>query len=110
MASLVLEHDGESLRVEPGETLTFGRGGDLVVGAGNRHLHRVLGCFAAHGDVWFLQHLGRFTTVWVRDRGGPSRIEIRPGEQAPIPFEDFTLVFEAGEDTYELLGSQRRAG
>lgn len=109
MTTLVLTFGGDEVRVEPGETLTFGRSGDLVVDGANRHLHRVLGCFASAGGRWFLQNMGRFTTLVVSDRSGSehvtsSRSEIRPGDQAPLPEDGFTVVFTAGPRTYRLDG------
>jgi hypothetical protein len=105
MGTLFLEFLGEGFEVEPGETLTFGRSADLVVDAENQYLHRVLGCFAAQGDVWFLQNLGRYITLRIIDRDGPSRTELAPGDQTPIGFEEFTIAFEAGPSTYEIVGA-----
>jgi hypothetical protein len=105
MGTLFLEFLGEGFEVEPGETLTFGRSADLVVDASNQYLHRVLGCFASQGEVWFLQNLGRYIPLRIFDRDGPSRTELAPGDQAPIGFEEFTIVFEAGPSTYEIVGA-----
>lgn len=108
--SLLLTFGGDEVRVEPGETLTFGRSGELVIDATNRHLHRVLGCFASAGESWFLQNMGRFTTLVVSERTGPEQTasagwEVAPGAQAPLPEEGFTVVFTAGPRTYRLDGS-----
>ncbi len=105
MGTLFLEYLGEEVQVEPGETLTFGRAADLVVDADNQYLHRVLGCFASQGDVWFLQNLGRYVTLSIVDREGPSRTELAPADQTPIGFEEFSVVFEAGPDRYEIVGA-----
>lgn len=101
---MIVANGPESRRTEPGDTLTFGRLGELVVGADNRSLHRVLGCFASDGDRWFVQNLGRFTTIVVTDRSGGSRVEIDPGEQAAIGCEEFAVRFAAGGEHYELVG------
>lgn len=105
MGSLFLDFLGEEIQVEPGETLTFGRAADLIVDADNQYLHRVLGCFAAQGDVWFLQNLGRHITLRVIDRDGPSRTELAPSDQAPIGFEEFVVAFDAGPASYEIGGA-----
>lgn len=105
MGTLFLEFTGEEYQIEPGDTLTFGRAADLVVDAGNQYLHRVLGCFASQGDVWFLQNVGRFVTLRIVDRTGPSRTELAPGDQVPIGFDEFTVSFEAGRSAYEIGGA-----
>lgn len=105
MGTLFLEFLGEEFQVDPGETLTFGRSADLVVDADNQHLHRVLGCFASQGDVWFLQNLGRYITLRITDRAGPSRAELAPGDQLPIGFEEFVVAFDAGRSAYEIGGA-----
>lgn len=102
MAALLVEHDGAQVRLEPEQVLTFGRSGDLAVDADNQHLHRVLGCFAAHEGGWFVQNLGRFTTICVVERGGAGRVDILPDEQAEIGFDAFAVTFEAGGSHYEI--------
>ena len=105
MGTLFLEYLGEELQVETGHTLTFGRAADLEIDAHNQYLHRVLGCFASQGEVWFLQNLGRYITLRIADRTGPSRTELGPGDQLPIGFEEFTITFDAGPVTYEIGGA-----
>ena len=105
MGTLFLEFVGEGFQVEPGETLTFGRSADLVVDADNQYLHRVLGCFASQGEVWFLQNLGRYITLRILDRESPSRTELAPADQTPLGFEEFTVEFEAGPSTYRIEGA-----
>jgi hypothetical protein len=105
MGTLFLEFLGEELQISSGESLTFGRAADLVVDADNQYLHRVLGCFVSQGEVWFLQNLGRYTTLHIADRTGASRSELGPGDQLPIGFEEFTVTFTAGPLTYEIGGA-----
>lgn len=105
MGTLFLEFLGEELTIEPGDTLTFGRAADLVVDPDNQYLHRVLGCFASQGAVWFLQNLGRYIPLRIADRTGPSRTELGPGDQLPIGFEEFVIAFDAGPHSYEIEGA-----
>jgi hypothetical protein len=105
MGTLFLEFRGDELKVEPGRTLTFGRAADLVVDEHNQYLHRTLGCFVSQGEVWFLQNLGRYITLRISDRVGPSRTELGPGDQLPIGFEEFTITFDAGPTSYEIGGA-----
>ncbi len=105
MGTLFLEFRGDELAVEPGQALTFGRAADLVVDAHNQYLHRVLGCFVSQGEVWFLQNLGRYITLRISDRTGPSRAELGPGDQLPLGFEEYTISFDAGPTAYEIGGA-----
>jgi hypothetical protein len=105
VGALFLEFLGEGLVVEPSGTLTFGRAADLVVDESNPYLHRVLGCFAARDSVWFLQNMGRHIPLRILDVAGTSRIELGPGDQVPIGFEEFLVRFEAGRHRYEISGA-----
>lgn len=105
MTDLFLEFCGDELVVTQGQTLTFGRAADLVVDSDNVHLHRTLGCFASDGRTWFLHNLGRFIPIRIVDLVGTSRIEVGPGDQVPISFEEFSVQFTAGTARYEVLGA-----
>jgi hypothetical protein len=105
MGTLFLEYLGDELQVDTGETLTFGRSADMVVDPDNPYLHRVLGCFVSQGGVWFLQNLGRYITLRITDRTGPSRSELAPDDQLPIGFEEFAVTFDAGPQTYQIGGA-----
>ena len=105
MADLFLEFCGDELVVTQGQTLTFGRAADLVVDPDNVHLHRTLGCFASDGRTWVLHNLGRFIPIRIVDLVGTSRIEVGPGDQVPISFEEFSVQFTAGTLRYEVLGA-----
>jgi len=103
--TLFLECGGVERSVCRGDSLTFGRDADLVVDPDNRHLHRVLGCFVSHGDVWFLQNLGRFIPLRVADAGSASLVRIESSDQAPIGFEEFVVSFRAGNVEYRIAGA-----
>ncbi len=103
--TLFLALGAEERTVADGDSLTFGRDADWVVGVDNRHLHRVLGCFVDHAGVWFVQNLGRFIPLWIDDADSASRVEIAPGEQAPVAFSEFTLWFCAGVEEYRISGA-----
>lgn len=102
---LFLEFRGEPVWASAGGSVTFGRDADLVVDAGNPYLHRVLGCFVAHGDVWFLQNLGRFIPLRVQDRTSTSFVQVDPGDQLPVGFGEFVVTFTAGTEDYDLGGA-----
>ena len=109
MGSLYLAFAGTELEVELGGELTFGRAADLVVDARNQYLHRILGRFVSHHDQWYLQNLGRNIPLRVVDRIAPSRAEVGPGDQIPIGFDEFVVVFGAGSSTYEIEGALAEA-
>ncbi len=102
---LFLEFRGEPVWASAGGSVTFGRDADLVVDADNPYLHRVLGCFVAHGDVWFLQNLGRFIPLRVQDRTSTSFVQVDPGDQLPVGFGEFVVTFTAGTEDYDLGGA-----
>ncbi len=103
--TLFLDLDGDERVVVEGSALTFGRDAELVVDADNRYLHRVLGCFVSHGDIWFLQNLGRFIPLRVDDVDSASLVQIEPGDQVPIGFEEFVVTFRAGNSDYRISGA-----
>ncbi|MBU6217217.1 MAG: hypothetical protein KGR17_11485 [Acidobacteria bacterium] len=103
--TLFLDLDGEERSVAEGASITFGRDAELVVDADNRYLHRVLGCFVSHGEIWFLQNLGRFIPLRVDDAGSASFVQIEPGDQAPVGFEEFVVRFRAGTVDYRITGA-----
>ncbi len=103
--TLFLDLDGEERSVAEGTSITFGRDAELVVDADNRYLHRVLGCFVSHGEIWFLQNLGRFIPLRVDDAGSASFVQIEPGDQAPVGFEEFVVRFRAGTVDYRITGA-----
>ena len=110
MGRLYLEYLGEEVTLDDGDSLSFGRSADLVVDADNRYLHRVLGSFVPHGDVWFLQNTGRHIPLHVLDATGPSRAEVGPGDQVPLGFAEFTVAFDAGPARYEIRGALEENG
>lgn len=103
--TLFLDLDGEERSVAEGTSITFGRDAELVVDADNRYLHRVLGCFVSYGEIWFLQNLGRFIPLRVDDAGSASFVQIEPGDQAPVGFEEFVVRFRAGTVDYRITGA-----
>ncbi|MFV0316496.1 MAG: hypothetical protein ACK5O2_05975 [Microthrixaceae bacterium] len=100
--SLFVEFLDESYEVEEGEAFTFGRDARLVVDSENLHLHRVLGTFMQHNDMWVLHNVGRHLTMVVSD--SQSRTELAPGGFLPLLSEEFTVSFSAGPARYELSG------
>ncbi|MFJ3954393.1 FHA domain-containing protein [Streptomyces libani] len=94
---------GEQIRLEPGETLEFGRtGGERT--AGRRHLtiphsgvSRTAGEIAATGSFWALTNRSSKQTYVVENpEGAGEHIKVAPGRiGAPVPFEFARLVLPA---------------
>lgn len=101
---LYLDFCGEDHTLDPGNSLTFGRSGDLAVDE-NPYLHRVVGRLRDVGGVWWLHNLGRRGSVVLQDANGPSRTVLAPGASCGIGHGEFSITFTAGPTNYELLGS-----
>lgn len=107
MGSLFVEFLDEEFEVVDGEAFTFGRDARLVVDAANPRLHRVLGAFMQHGDLWMLHNVGRNLPMSVSD--GCSRTDLAPGGVLTLLSEEFTVSFQAGTARYSLSVAQRDA-
>ncbi len=94
-----LEHRRE---VEPTETLTFGRAGDVVIDETNRELHRVQGTISATNGQWLIENNGRSAALIVTDLDGASYVRIAAGATLPIPFKNNAVTFSAGRSNYRL--------
>ncbi len=99
---LFVEFCGEEHHVDPTDTLTFGRIGQLVIDE-NPFLHRRLGLFEAVGDVWWLHNVGSTIVIELADRNSPSRMMVAPGSSVALGFEEALLRFQAGKTTYEVI-------
>jgi hypothetical protein len=101
---LFVDFCGEERALVSGDSMTFGRSGDLVVDD-NPYLHRLLGRFVDRDGVWWLDHLGRRTPLLVRDANGPSTATVAPGTSVALTRGEFVLSFSAGPTNYEVLGA-----
>ena len=63
---LYLEFCGEDWTLGDGESLSFGRAGDLVIDD-NPYLHRIVGRFVCRDGAWWLDNIGSRVTLAVRD-------------------------------------------
>lgn len=108
MGSLVVGFLDEEFEVLDGESFTFGRDARLVVDAANPHLHRVLGTFIQHGDLWTLCNVGRHLPMVVSD--GFSRTELNSGGVLSLLSTEFTVTFGAGAARYAISGTLAETG
>lgn len=100
-SELIVEFAGDERVLSPGDELTFGRSGDLVIDE-NRYLHRVLGRFTFTSGMWWLANLGSSIPMTVSDTSGPSFARVSPGSSVALSFESSLVVFEADSRNYEL--------
>lgn len=98
---LVVDFLGEVYKLQPGETLEFGRGAQLDIDD-NRHLHRRLGRFEHQAGLWFLANVGRSLHISVIDNETHSQATVAPGREMALTFSSATVRFRAGRSTYEL--------
>ena len=101
---LYIDFCGEEHVLEVGQTLTFGRAGDLVVDD-NPYLHRVLGRFGHRDGHWWLDNEGSAIVLNLFDRTGPTSAVIAPGSTSVLGMAEFGCGFTAGPCRYELDGA-----
>ena len=100
MADLEVLFIDELYTARPGDTLTFGREGDIVVDEANRFMHRQIGRFVDHHDLWWLVNDGRRVelTAWL---GAGKTVVLPPGESVALTATGL-VRFDAGALSYEL--------
>jgi hypothetical protein len=104
-SELVVDFIDESHVLAPGEDLTFGRAGDIVIDE-NRYLHRILGRFHHANGLWWLSNVGSAIPLTVSDTSSPSFAKLAPGATMPLSFDAANVSFEAGGASYELAIEQ----
>ena len=79
--------------------VTFGRAADLLVDD-NPYMHRIVGAFELHGDVWWLANEGSSTELTVLDRSG-RRTTLPPGTRSALTTAG-KVSWTSGSTPYEL--------
>lgn len=100
--TLTIDFVGEHRRLEPGESMTFGRAGDLVIDEDNQHLHRVAGEIACVGGRWVLRNVGSTIPLQVVDLDSASGMHLAPRREVSLTFERMAIRFQAGSSNYEI--------
>jgi hypothetical protein len=106
---LYLDFAGTSVSLAPGESLTFGKQGDLVIDAHDDYLHRELGEIVYVGNAWWLTNLGDRIVISVEDANGPSFKQLAPGTRDSLTYGEFFIRFRTRLARYELEGSLTEA-
>lgn len=87
--------------IAPGETLGFGRSGDLIIDESNMFMHRLVGTFLHHQDLWWVRCEGKRSELSVWSEGG-RHTTLPPGEAAALAGARGVVRFEAGPHKYEI--------
>jgi hypothetical protein len=106
---LYLDFAGTPVSLAPGESLTFGKQGDLVIDAHDDYLHRELGEIQYVGNAWWLTNLGDRIVISVEDANGPSFKQLAPGTRDSLTYGEFFIRFRTRLARYELEGSLTEA-
>lgn len=101
-SSLIVDFAGETHRLEPRDTLDFGRRAQLVIDD-NEFLHRRLGRFEYRNGFWVLCNIGRSLHVNVLDTATQTQALVAPGRDVALTFMPSVVRFRAGPTLYELL-------
>nr|WP_231916256.1 hypothetical protein [Microbacterium karelineae] len=101
LSAVRVEFSGETYSVDPGETFTIGREGDLEVDD-NPYLHRAFLELSCVDGMWWLANIGSRLSATVSSAGGAVQSWLSPGARLPLVFENSVIVFTAGPTTYEV--------
>ena len=100
-APIVVSFCGEDFTVQPGDVLTLGREGDVVIDD-NPFLHRRFLEISLVDRMWWVSNVGNHLTATVADASGGLNAWLAPGARMPIVFRDTVVWFSAGPTTYEF--------
>jgi hypothetical protein len=98
---LVVEFCGDEVSVQPGTRFSVGRDADLVVDD-NAYLHRRIVEFAHDRGFWWIHNVGSRLAVTVCAEAGRLQSWVGPGSSLPVVLPELSLLFSAGDTTYEL--------
>ena len=79
------------------EAITFGREGDVVIDESNQFMHRLVGRFVYHNDVWWLSNEGRRIEI-TAIVGSGTVVVLPPGESLALNAARGVVRFDAARD------------
>ncbi len=100
-STLTLDFAGEIFDLQPGETFTIGRQGQLALDD-NPYLHRHFILLSFREGLWWVANTGTRLPVILSDANGLMRSTLAPGASLPIVFSQVLLTFTAGPTAYEI--------
>lgn len=95
----------ETVHVEPGDELTFGRSAQLVLDPDNRFMHRRVGSLVYRHGRWWLVNRGDRLNLSVWGTNSAHRSVLPPGADFALPVGTSLIGFVAGPTRYELEAS-----
>lgn len=101
MTGLVVDYCGTVVELSPGDRLSIGRDADLVVDD-NPFLHRRLVELAWESGFWWVANVGSRISLTVAGGAGSLQSWVAPGSRVPVVLPEVSVLFSAGETTYEL--------
>lgn len=99
---LRVEYCGEEYAVAADQTFTIGRDADLVVDEENVFLHRRLVEISHDSGFWWISNVGARLSVTVSGEAGTLQSSLGPGARLPVVLPNVSVLFTAGETTYEV--------
>ena len=90
---LVIDFAGEIYRVEPTQSFTVGREGDLAL-SDNPFLHRKFLVFEFQNGLWWVHNQGSRLGGHRGDMAGASRAWVTPGVRVPMVFGQMAGSFQ----------------
>ncbi|KAA1374687.1 FHA domain-containing protein [Aeromicrobium fastidiosum] len=102
MTGLVVEFCGEEHLLAAGTSFAAGREADLVIDEDNVFLHRKLVEFTHDQGFWWITNVGSRLSITVSGGAGTLQSWIGPGVRLPIVLPAISVLFTAGDTTYEI--------
>lgn len=99
--TLLLDFGGHRVRIPAGQPFVIGRAADLSIGD-NPYVHRRFLEIAERDGMWWLTNVGSGLTASVASADGLAQSWLAPGAAMPLVFSTTTVMFTAGETTYEI--------
>jgi hypothetical protein len=100
---LIVMHESGTWRVQPGQTLTFGRGPGCTIKlpASDRGLSRSAGSLCFHDGCWWLHNDSASSVLYLSgDRG--FRVDLPPGMRTPVQQWHAKVRLQGVWDSYTL--------
>lgn len=99
--TLVVEFCGELFLLGDGDSIDFGRSGEIEIDD-NPYLHRQVGRFEHRGSNWWLINTGSRISLTVKDLTSRSQVHLAPGRELALAFPESVVQFAAGKLNYEI--------
>ncbi|MFD5224378.1 hypothetical protein ACFWHT_02015 [Microbacterium sp. NPDC058342] len=99
--ALMLDFGDRRERIPAGAAFVVGRGTELSIDD-NPYVHRRFLEIAQRDGIWWLANVGSGLAASVSSADGLAQSWLAPGDDMPLVFGATTVMFTAGETTYEF--------